>query len=286
MKKKILILGSEGQIGGHLVDFFKKKKNYQIIRHDIVLNNSFDLRNIKNLKVERNIKRSDFVFFLAFDVGGSRYLNKYQNTYNFLMNNLLIMTNVFKLLKKHKKKFIFASSQMSNMDFSPYGTLKRLGEDVTKSLNAVYVKFWNVYGVEKDLAKSHVVTDFVLKALKKKQIKMLTSGSESREFLYADDCSEALSIIMEKFNFFVKKNRELHLTTGKRIKIMNIAKIIQKILLMRNIKIKIKPAKNKDDLQNNMNNAPNRFFLKFWKPRYKIEQGIKKIIDYYQNISN
>ena len=114
---------------------------------------------------------------------------------------------------------------------------------------------------------------------------MLTSGSESREFLYADDCSEALSIIMEKFNFFVKKNRELHLTTGKRIKIMNIAKIIQKILLMRNIKIKIKPAKNKDDLQNNMNNAPNRFFLKFWKPRYKIEQGIKKIIDYYQNIS-
>ena len=26
MKKKILILGSEGQIGGHLVKFFKKKK--------------------------------------------------------------------------------------------------------------------------------------------------------------------------------------------------------------------------------------------------------------------
>ena len=100
MKKKVLILGSEGQIGGHLVDFFKHKRNYHIIRHDIVLNNSFDLRDYKNLKLERNIKRSDFVFFLAFDVGGSRYLKKYQNTFNFLMNNLLIMTNVFKLLKK------------------------------------------------------------------------------------------------------------------------------------------------------------------------------------------
>ena len=33
-----------------------------------------------------------------------------------------------------------------------------------------------------------------------------------------------------------------------------------------------------------MNNVPNRFFLKFWKPRYKIEQGIKQVIDYYQNI--
>ena len=35
------------------------------------------------------------------------------------------------------------------MDFSSYGTLKKLGEDVTKSLNAIYVKFWNVYGIEK-----------------------------------------------------------------------------------------------------------------------------------------
>ena len=50
---------------------------------------------------------------------------------------------------------------MSNMDFSTYGTLKRLGEDITKSLNCLYVKFWNVYGIEKDLQKAHVVTDFV-----------------------------------------------------------------------------------------------------------------------------
>jgi hypothetical protein len=51
------------------------------------------------------------------------------------------------LLKKYKKKFIFASSQMSNMDFSPYGTLKRLGESITKSLNCSLCKIleciWN-----------------------------------------------------------------------------------------------------------------------------------------------
>ena len=168
MKKNILILGSEGQIGGHLQDYLKLKKKYNVIKFDLILGKKFDLRNFNNRLLEKKIKKSDFVFFLAFDVGGSRYLKKYQKTYNFLINNLLILSNVFRLLKKHKKKFIFASSQMSNMDFSPYGTLKRLGEDVTKSLNAVYVKFWNVYGVEKDLAKSHVVTDFVLKALKKK----------------------------------------------------------------------------------------------------------------------
>ena len=59
------------------------------------------------------------------------------------------MSNTFNLLKKYNKKFIFASSQMSNMDFSSYGVLKKIGEDITKSLNCLYVKFWNVYGIEK-----------------------------------------------------------------------------------------------------------------------------------------
>ena len=83
MKKKILILGSKGQIGSHLVDFLKKKKNFQIIEFDLVQGNKFDIRNFNNNNLEKCIKKSDFVFFLAFDVGGSRYLKKYQSTYIF-----------------------------------------------------------------------------------------------------------------------------------------------------------------------------------------------------------
>ena len=285
MKNKILILGSSGQIGSHLEKFLNKK-SYKVIKFDILMGKSFDLRDFKNTKLEKSIRNCDFVYFLAFDVGGSRYLKKYQKTFSFMINNLLIMSNVFRLLKKHNKKFIFASSQMSNMDFSPYGTLKRLGEEVTKSLNAIYVKFWNVYGIENDIEKSHVVTDFVLKALKNKKINMLTNGKESREFLFADDCSEGLFTIMKKFKFFSKKNKELHLTTGKRIRIIKIAKIIQKLLLQKNIAIKIKPSTKKDQLQNNKNNVPNKFFFKFWKPKHTIEEGIEKIIDYYYKKKN
>ena len=281
MKKKILILGSSGQIGTHLKEFFNKKKEYQVIKFDIVMGKSFDLRNFKNTKLEKYIKKSDFIYFLAFDVGGSRYLKKYQKTFNFMINNLLIMSNVFNLLKKHKKKFIFASSQMSNMDFSPYGTLKRLGEDITKSLDCLYVKFWNVYGIEKDLQKAHVITDFVLMALERKKIKMLTSGMEKREFLYADDCSEGLFEMMNKFNFLVKKGVELHLTTSKKTKIIDIAKIIKNILKTKGISVKILPSKKNDNLQKSVNNLSNNFFLKYWKPKYSIKSGIEKIIEYH-----
>ena len=280
-RKNILVLGSEGQIGGHLVKYLENNFNYKVIKFDIISGKSFDLRNFNNKKLEKNIKKTDFVFFLAFDVGGSRYLKKYQKSFKFLINNALIIGNVFSLLGKYNKKFIFASSQMSNMDFSPYGTLKRLGENITTSLKGIYVKFWNVYGIEKEVEKSHVITDFIKMAIKKKEIKMLTNGNESREFLYADDCSEGLHKIMKNYNFFLNANKEIHLTTSKKTKIIDIAKIIKKILLKKNINVKIKPANQKDDLQNNINNICDKFFLKYWKPKYKIEEGIEKIIDYY-----
>jgi len=280
-KKKILILGSEGQIGGHLVDYLKIKKRFEIIKFDLVLGQKFDLRNFNNKLLKKYIKQSDFVFFLAFDVGGSRYLKKYQRSYDFLINNILIMGNVFKLLKESKKKFLFASSQMSNMDFSPYGTLKRLGEDITKSINGVYVKFWNVYGIEKQLDKSHVITDFILMALEKKKIDMLTNGKETREFLYADDCSAGLFKIMNKFDYFKKIKKELHLTTTKKTKVIDIAKIIKKILKKKNIDIRINRAIFKDDVQKNKSNEANKFLFNFWKPKYTIESGIDKTLKYY-----
>ena len=187
MKKNILVLGSSGQIGYHLCQYLKKEK-YKVFKFDIMDGKKYDLRINKNQLLESYIKKSHYVFFLAFDVGGSRYLARYQDSSKFILNNLSLIANTFELLSKFKKPFLFASSQMSNMSYSNYGLLKLIGEKVSTTLNGNSVKFWNVYGVEKDLKKSHVITDFVIKALTKKKIKMLTNGAESREFLHAEDC--------------------------------------------------------------------------------------------------
>ena len=278
--KKILILGSSGQIGFHLKEYLGKK-NYKVFNFDIVDGKSNDLRKKNNLKLIKLLKKSDYIFFLAFDVGGSRYLKKYQNSKNFIMNNIMIMSNTFDLLSKYKKPFLFASSQMSNMLYSNYGLLKLIGERITSTLNGNFVKLWNVYGIENDTTKSHVITDFVLKALKFKKIQMLTNGKESREFLYADDCCEALEIIMKKHNFFKNKKTELHLTNGVKTKIIDIAKIIKKNLSNKNLKIKIISGKSKDNVQLNKNNKNNNFLKKYWKPKVSISAGINKIISHY-----
>jgi len=280
MKKKVLILGSEGQVGAHLKDYLKNK-NYSVLEFDIAKSKFQDLRKIRNKKLANLIRQSSFIYFLAFDVGGSRYLNKYQNTFGFVSNNILLMQNTFELIRKYKKKFIFASSQMSNMNHSNYGVLKSVGEKYTKILGGITVKFWNVYGIEKDLTKSHVITDFIIKALTKKKISMLTNGNEEREFLYAEDCCRGLEIIMKKFDSIIKQKNYIDLTTFKSTKIINIAKIIKTLLKKMNLEISIVPSKNKDIVQMNKKNKADKYFLKFWKPKNSIQEGIEEVLKYY-----
>ena len=280
MKKKILILGSEGQVGLHLKSYLKRK-NYYVMDFDIVNKKNQDLRKFNNRLLISKIKKSDFVYFLAFDVGGSRYLKKYQNTFEFLSNNIRLMENTFTLIKKYKKPFLFASSQMSNMTYSNYGILKNIGEKYSQILDGLVVKFWNVYGIENDLNKSHVITDFILKGLKKKKINMLTNGKEERDFLYAEDCCSGLEIIMLKYKQIKKIKHSIDLTSTKYVKIIKIANIIKKLLLKKNIKIKIIPSKLKDSVQLNKKNKADKYLFKFWKPKYSLEKGISKILDNY-----
>ena len=280
MKKKILILGSEGQVGLHLKSYLKSK-NYNVMGFDIVEKNNQDLRKFNNKLLISKIKKSDFIYFLAFDVGGSRYLKKYQNTFEFLSNNIRIMENTFTLVKKFKKPFLFASSQMSNMTYSNYGILKNLGEKYSQILDGLVVKFWNVYGIEHDLNKSHVITDFILKGIKKKKINMLTDGQEVRDFLYAEDCCIGLEKIMLKYKEIKRLKKSIDLTSTKYVKIIYVANIIKKLLLKKNIKIKIIPSKFKDSVQLNKKNKADRYLFKFWKPKFSLEEGISKIIDNY-----
>ena len=251
---RVTILGSSGQIGAYLTDYLRAK-GHDVREFDVTNGEDQDMTKIPNYDLHARISTSEFVYFLAFDVGGSHYLKKYQHTFKFINNNTRIMANVFHYLEQYKVPFIFASSQMSNMSYSPYGVMKRVGELYTKSLNGLIVKFWNVYGIEKDMEKAHVITDFIDKGFKSGTIDMLTDGTEAREFLYAEDCCEALETIMQQYDQF-NSNDELHITTGVHTTILEIAKIIQELFTKIGKNVTIKTAELKDEVQKDARNEP------------------------------
>ena len=221
---------------------------------------------------------SDFVFFLAFDVGGSHYLKKYQHTFKFIDNNTRLMANVFGYLEDYSKPFVFASSQMSNMSYSPYGVMKRVGELYTKSLNGLIVKFWNVYGIEKDMEKAHVITDFIRKGFETGVIDMMTDGTEAREFLYAEDCCEALETVMGNYDR-LNSDDELHITTGSHTTILEIAEIIKRLFSNIGKDVVIQPAESKDEVQKDARNVPDPYIQKFWKSKTSVKEGITKVFE-------
>ena len=273
----ITVLGSSGQIGAYLSEYLSRKGH--IVREFDVINGSHqDMTHIPNTYLRNAIMESDFVFFLAFDVGGSRYLKKYQHTFKFIDNNARMLAGAFEYLNEYKTPFVFASSQMSNMSYSPYGVMKRVGELYTKSLNGLIVKFWNVYGIEKDHDKAHVITDFIRKGYETGVIDMMTDGTEQREFLYAEDCCEALEQVMLEYIEFTSDS-ELHITSFRSTTILEIAKIIQGTFKANGKTIAIEKAQTKDEVQKDARNEANPFIRKWWKAKTSIEDGIENIFN-------
>ena len=274
---RITILGSSGQIGAYLTQYLTEK-GYLVREFDITNGQHEDMTHIPNPFLRNLIMDSDFVFFLAFDVGGSHYLKKYQHTFKFIDNNTRMMANAFGYLSEYKKPFVFASSQMSNMSYSPYGVMKRVGELYTKSLGGLIVKFWNVYGIEKDMEKAHVITDFIHKGFETGVINMMTDGTEQREFLYAEDCCEALEQVMLEYSEFTSDS-ELHITSFRSTTILEIAKIIQGIFKANGKIVAVEKAQTKDEVQKDARNEANPFIRKWWKAKTSIEDGIEKVFE-------
>jgi nucleoside-diphosphate-sugar epimerase len=272
---KVAVLGSSGQVGSHLVNYLKER-DHVVHGYDIVPGDAtdftIDLSTSKSF-TPSSLNGVDFVYFLAFDVGGSRYLKQYQDTYHFMHNNTSLMSNVFNVLQTTNIPFIFTSSQMANMSYSPYGILKTIGELYTKTLNGLVVKFWNVYGVEHDLEKSHVITDFIIKARDTGKIDMMTDGTEVRQFLHADDCSECLEILAQKYSQ-IDRSKELHVTNFQWHSILEVANMI----VQHFPKCKVMPSDNKDTVQQDKRNEPDSYILNYWQPRISLPEGIDSII--------
>ena len=185
--RKNLVLGGEGTIGTALCKYLRSIGE-EVVSLD--LKTGFDIRSNELNKY----KDVDYVWFLAWEVGGAKYLGNENFLLDIITNNTIICEKVFGFLQQTKLPFMFASSQLAGPD-TPYGVTKLLGEEWTRLLNGQICRFWNVYGWEEPGEKSHVIPDLIQQALMNKKIELLTDGQEQRQFIYMDDCVENMIAI-------------------------------------------------------------------------------------------
>lgn len=261
-KIKNLVIGSEGFLGQPLCKFLEEKGE-DVTHFDIKRNKKEDAR-FADLK----LNNYDRIYFLAWEVGGAKYLYKKETQLTQLNWNIDLLRNVMTQIQKHKKPFVFVSSQLADETDTIYGALKRTGELWTLELQGICVRLWNIYGAsEKIDEKSHVVADFIHQAKKTGKIKMMTEGNEKRQFTHVRDISEALHHLFE--NNMVGKIYDL--TNFEWTSMLELAHIIAK-----HTKAKVIPGDKKGVDRNfvTIKGKP-----KGWHPKIGLEQGLIDLIN-------
>ena len=128
------------------------------------------------------------------------------------------------------------------------------------------------------MEKAHVITDFIDKGFETGTINMMTDATEQREFLYAEDCCEALETVMLQYSEFTSSD-ELHITSGVSTSILEIARQIQLYFEGIQEKVEIVPATSKDEVQKDARNIPDPYIRKWWEPKTSITLGIGKVFE-------
>lgn len=80
--------------------------------------------------------------------------------FSFINTETRLMINTFCSISKFYKPFVFIFSQMTSNVELTYGVLKKLGENMSRSIGEVNWRIWNVFGGLNSENTGHVMMDF------------------------------------------------------------------------------------------------------------------------------
>lgn len=206
---RTLVLGSGGFLGQRLVEHLEQRGHSvaQVTGREHV-----DLRSQTALRdFEKREGPFDFVFFIACEVGGAKFLEKEQSQPAILRHNVQMYESVFPWAKEQGIPLLFTSSYMR---FAPgvYGAVKLLGEEYLTALLPPSlgraVRLWNLYGPEPVSQRSHVISDWAAQCVRGQAIASTTDGLERRQFLHVDDAAAALVSLYEHWGEAYTENSD------------------------------------------------------------------------------
>ena len=303
---RYLITGGAGFIGSHLVskiidnaekiivldnlltgskkniNKFLDLSNFQFISHDI--QNHYD--------PEENI---DCVIHLASCASPVAYA---ENPINTLKSGSIGTINSLGIARKYNSSFLLASTSEIYGDpkISPqheeywgnvnpvgprsmYDESKRFAEAATQAyiteykLNAKIVRIFNTYGPNMKLDDGRVVTNFIVQALKNRDITVFGKGLQTRSFSYVDDTVNGImlaSSYKEPDIFNIGNDNEI-----------TINQLAQTIIDITNTKSKIiyKDLPKDDPLQRKPDLSKSKELLNY-EPVIGLEKGLEKTIEW------
>ena len=310
MKKRIIVTGGAGFIGSHLCErllnegnevicvdnfFTGSKQNiiylidnpyFEIIRHDITFPLYVEVDEIYNFACPAS------PIYYSFD--------PVQTT----KTSVIGAINMLGLAKRLKIKILQASTSEIYGDpevhpqpesyrgnVNPIGPRacydegKRCAEtlffDYYRQLRIKIkvIRIFNTYGPKMQPDDGRVISNFIVQALKNKDITIYGDGSQTRSFCYIDDLVEGIIKMMGSREDFVGP---VNLGNPIEFTILDLAKKIIKLTDSKS-KIIYKPLPEDDPKQRQPNIELAKRELE-WEPKIQLEDGLKRTISYFDRL--
>jgi len=312
MNKQVLITGGAGFIGSHLCEkllntghgvicvdnFFTgnrqnvahllDNKNFEIMRHDVTFPLYVEVDEIYNLACPASPVHYQF--------------NPTQTTKTCVMGAI----NMLGLAKRLRVPILQASTSEVYGDptvhpqpesyrgnVNPIGPRacydegKRCAETLffdyhrQHGLDIKVIRIFNTYGPRMHPNDGRVVSNFIVQALKNEDITIYGEGMQTRSFCYVDDLVEGMICMMSTEKGFTGP---VNLGNPCEFSILELAEMVIALTGSKS-HIVYKPLPEDDPMQRKplIDLAKEKLG---WTPKVKLEDGLKKTIDYFDGILN
>jgi len=302
--KRIVVTGGSGFLGSHVVEKLRGRGYSNVF---IPGSSEYDLVKRDGILGMMEAYKPDVILHLAAVVGGIG-ANR-DNPGSFFYKNIMMGTQLMEESRLFDvEKFVaigticaypkftpvpFKESDLWNgypeETNAPYGLAKKMMLVQSQAyreqygFNSIYLLPVNLYGPRDnfDPASSHVIPAIIKKCVDatRKNLDNITAwgtGKATREFLYADDCAEAIILAMEKYD----KSEPVNIGAGFEITMKDLTELIVKLT---GFKGEVKWDHTKPDGQPRRCLDTNLAETEFgFKAKMGFEEGLKKTIDWYK----
>ena len=311
---KILITGGAGFIGSHLCDKLIEKKQHVICVDNFITGLQENIQHLLKNPFFQLIKHDvinplilstkvDAIFHLASPSSPNHHspLSYHAHPLATLRVNSEGTFQLLKLAKKHKAKFLFASTSEvygdpemhpQKEDYngnvsttgprSVYDESKRFGETLTthylkkESVDARIARIFNTYGPRMQKVDMRMIIRFITQALAAVPITVFGDGKQTRSLCYIDDMVEGLTRLM----FYPETKGEIvNLGSVEEFTVLEYAKLIKKLTRSSSSITFSEPLPEGDPKKRKPDINKAKKLLQ-WEAKIAIEPGLMKTIKY------